>query len=130
MRLLLDTHVWLWQALDADRISAPVSLALSDPGNELYLSVISVWEFLVLVRKERMVVDGSPMDWARQSLRRSPLHVLQLDLGTVMRSEDLPGLTLVDQADRFIMATALEHELTLMTTDARILDYPEVPTLW
>ena len=49
MTLLLDTHIWLWSALDPSRLSKRVKDALEDPSNELWLSPISVWETLVLI---------------------------------------------------------------------------------
>ena len=47
MKLLLDTHVWLWRMLEPERVSAPAEEAIADPGNELLLSPISTWETLV-----------------------------------------------------------------------------------
>ena len=65
MNLLLDTHVWLWNTLEPWKITSEVNQALADPGNELYLSPISVWELVVLVEKSELFLtkkwtDGSP----------------------------------------------------------------------
>ena len=59
LRLLLDTHIWLWSALEPGRLSERVSRALDDPKNELWLSPISVWETLVLARKARVALYPS-----------------------------------------------------------------------
>ena len=53
MKLLLDTHIWLWMALDSKRLAPRVGKVLDDPKNELWLSSISVWELTVLCRKGR-----------------------------------------------------------------------------
>lgn len=130
MRLLLDTHVWLWQMLDSARLSPAAEEALRDPAHELHLSSISAWEFLVLTRKGQLSVDGDPARWLRAALRRSPVTVVGLDLETAIRSEQLEDWSHADPADRFLIATALARNLTLLTADRRILDYAAVRTLW
>ena len=59
MKLLLDTHIWLWGLLDPDRLTPSVRRALQAPENELWLSPISVWEALILVERGRLTVKGS-----------------------------------------------------------------------
>ncbi len=54
MKLLLDTHIWLWSALEPARLSKRVKIALEDRDNELWLSPMSVWKTLVLARKKRI----------------------------------------------------------------------------
>ncbi len=51
MKLLLDTHIWLWSALDPARLSRRVAAALENPTNELWLSPISLWEVLTLCNR-------------------------------------------------------------------------------
>ncbi len=54
MRLLLDTHIWIWSVAEKSRLRPRVLKALENPANELWLSPISVWEFLMLVEKGRL----------------------------------------------------------------------------
>jgi PIN domain nuclease of toxin-antitoxin system len=129
VRLLLDTHVWLWQMLDCERLSASAAEALRDPAHELHLSSVSAWEYLVLIRKGRLSVEGDPIRWLRTALRRSPVTVVGLDLETAIRSEQLDWAH-ADPADRFLVATALVHDLPLVTADRRIREYPAVESLW
>lgn len=130
MRLLLDTHVWLWQLLDTNRLSPAAAEALRDPAHELHLSSISAWEFLVPCREGRLAVDGDPVRWLHSALRHSPVTVVGLDLVTAIRSEQLADWPHADPADRFLVATALEKDMTLLTADRRIQDYEAVETLW
>jgi PIN domain nuclease of toxin-antitoxin system len=51
MKLLLDTHIWLWSVLEPERLSRRVSKEIQDMSNELWLSPISVWELIVLWQK-------------------------------------------------------------------------------
>lgn len=119
MRLLLDTHVWLWALLEPTRLSQRVSAALQDPANELWLSPISTWEVLVLVSKGRVELDGDPAAWVRGALRSVPFKEAPLTHEVAMRSNrmDLPHR---DPADRFIAATASVYDLTLVTADERL----------
>ena len=70
MRLVLDTHIWIWSLTDPGQLTPKVALALEDRDNELWLSSMSVWEFLVLVRKNRLRLKGDPQRWLTDALSR------------------------------------------------------------
>ena len=128
MKLLLDTHIWLWSALEPARLSKRVSRALDDSTNELWLSPMSVWEALVLARKKRVALEPSPEQWVRRALVELPIHEAPVNHEVAIRSETIT-LGHNDPADRFIVATALVHDLTLVTADRRLLKGRHVPTL-
>lgn len=128
MRLLLDTHIWLWCALEPARLSRRVSRAMVDPKNELWLSPMSVWETLVLARKERLTLDPSPEQWVRRALGELPIHEAHVNHEVAIRSAAL-RLGHDDPADRFLVATALVHDMTLVTADRSLLRSRLVPTL-
>lgn len=119
MRLLLDTHIWLWSLLEPARLTPRVAASLEDPANELWLSPISTWEFLVLLDKGRIVLDVDPSIWLRRvgtlAFREAPLtHEVAVQSRRV-------GLPHRDPVDAFLAATAIVYELTLVTADARLL---------
>jgi PIN domain nuclease of toxin-antitoxin system len=128
VRLLLDTHIWLWSALEPVRLSKRVRVALDSPENELWLSPMSVWETLVLARKKRVALEPSAEQWVRRALRDLPIHEAHLTHDVAISSETLK-LHHDDPADRFLVATALVHGLTLVTGDRRLLKSRHVPTL-
>ncbi len=131
MKLLLDTHVWLWLALDPARLSGTARSALDSSEHRLHLSVVSTWEVMVLARKGRIELSMPAEQWVRRALAGAPLTVLPLDLDVAIRSETLAQLDHHrDPADRWLIATAAVHELTLVTADGRIRAYPHVSTLW
>lgn len=130
MRLLLDTHAWLWRLLDPERLSAAAEMAIADRDSELFLSPVSVWEALVLARKGRLSLAPSPREWVLDALRRSAPSAVPLSHGIAMRSETLDGFASEDPADRFLVASALEHELTLVTADAAMHGFRPLATLW
>ena len=62
MKILLDTHVWIWSHLAPDRMGRRLAQHILDPANQLWLSPISLWEFLVLVEKKRLTIREDPAD--------------------------------------------------------------------
>jgi PIN domain nuclease of toxin-antitoxin system len=130
VKLLLDTHAWLWRLLDPSRISADAEEAIADSGSELFLSPISTWEALVLARKGRLSLNPTPHEWVLDALRRTALAAAPLNHGIALRSEALDGFASEDPADRFLVATALELELTLVTADHAMQAFAPVATLW
>ncbi len=128
MRLLLDTHIWLWALLEPERLAPAVAEALEDEGNELWLSPISAWELIVLVEKGRVVLDREPVRWISDVSSAVPLRdaVLTRDVAIESRRLHLPH---ADPADRFIAATASLFDLTLVTADDRLLALDGVRTL-
>jgi PIN domain nuclease of toxin-antitoxin system len=60
MKLLLDTHIWLWSLLEPKNLTRRVAGALQNPRNELWLSSISTCEVLILSEKGRVVLTESP----------------------------------------------------------------------
>ena len=122
MKLLLDTHIWLWSHAEPERLTKRVAAALADERNQLWLSPISIWEFLLLAERGRVRVrDGTaPPDWVEAALSRAPMHDAPLSREVAVRSRSV-RLDHEDPADRFLAATADVYELTLVTADDRVL---------
>lgn len=128
MRLLLDTHVWLWSLIEPNRLSRRARSAIARNRGDLWLSPISTWELLVLVERGRVRLDDEPRHWVREALWRSPVQEAALGHQVALRSREV-GLPHEDLADRFIVATALVYELTLVTADDTLLGARACPTL-
>jgi PIN domain nuclease of toxin-antitoxin system len=129
VRVLLDTHVWLWQLLEPEHLSRKASKVLGAPESEIYLSPISVWEVLVLSRKKRILLDD-PAGWIREALQRTPARMAEITHEIAIASESLPGYDGVDPADRFLAATCLVHDLALVTSDRLLRRYRKLATVW
>jgi len=126
LKLLLDTHIWLWSLAEPKRLSRRVQQELRDAGNELWLSPVSTWEALLLHGKGRIRLQGSVRDWvakATEHMREAPLtHEI------VVAAQELP-FPHADPADRFLAATAGVLGLTLVTADQRLLGLGKIATL-
>ena len=120
MKLLLDTHIWLWSLLEPARLSSRVAAELDNPSNELWLSPISTWEVLILAEKGRIVLDTAPQDWIRDVFSKIPFKEAPINHHVAIRSRSV-NLPHQDPADRFLIATALVYQLMLVTADERLL---------
>ncbi|HEV7553055.1 MAG TPA: type II toxin-antitoxin system VapC family toxin [Candidatus Angelobacter sp.] len=125
MNFLLDTHIWLWSLLEPNKLGNRLQRELQEPGNEQWLSPISVWEATVLQRKGRLLIAGNAVDWFERSL--GGLHEAPLTHEIALLAEKLPLHG--DPADRFLAATAKVLGLTLVTADERLLGLGEIATL-
>lgn len=128
MKLLLDTHIWLWSLLEPKRLSRRVAKALGDSRNELWLSPISTWEILVLCQKGRLALNEDAEFWIARAMALAPLHEAPLthEVALATQAVQLPQR---DPADRFLAATAKVYGLTLVTADenfARSKDFSVV----
>ena len=130
MRLLLDTHIWIWRLLEPDRLSSRLSKVLSDQDVQMYLSPIAVWETLVLARKGRLRLEPDGKQWVTQALRSSQLVMIPLTHEIAITSESLKGYGSSDPADRFLVATALVEELVMATADRTMHDYAKLECAW
>lgn len=128
MKLLLDTHVWIWGLLEPERLAPAVREVLADPDNELYLSPISAWETLFLVEKGRIELQVPAEKWIDRALAQGPIFEAPLSIEIARASRRLT-LDHEDPADRFIAATAFVGGLTLVTADERLLACPDVSVL-
>lgn len=125
MRILLDTHIWLWAYLEPRRLGARLLRELRDEANELWLSPISTWEALTLHNKGRIRLPADVEQWVRSATavtREAPLtHEIALAAGRLTWHPD--------PADRFLAATAQVLDLVLATADQRLLGLADVRTL-
>jgi PIN domain nuclease of toxin-antitoxin system len=120
MRLLLDTHIWLWSLLEPGRLASRISKALQNPANELWLSPVSAWETVLLHEKGRIALQPDATSWISTSFAAVPLREAPLthDIAMATGALTLPHR---DPADRLLAATAKVLDLTLVTADQNLL---------
>lgn len=128
MKLLLDTHIWLWSLLEPRRLGRRVTRALMAAETELWLSPISIWEVLLLSEKRRIELDRPADAWVAEALAAAPMREAPLT-HEIARATRLLKLPHEDPADRFLAATAKVLELTLVTADERLIGCTDLSIL-
>jgi PIN domain nuclease of toxin-antitoxin system len=128
MRLLLDTHIWVWSVLDRERLSARLTAALDSPKNELWLSPISLWEVLTLCQKNKLTLHPNPLAWIANALDAVPMREAPVTY-QVAQETGRVQLPHRNPADRFLVATARVFDLTLVTADQQLIKARQSPVL-
>jgi len=128
MKLLLDTHIWIWSDVEAHKLSSDVARELGSPENERYLSAVSVWEAILLLEKKRIRPIGDFGEWFEKS--KLDLGLIEVPLNWEIAHEvRYTILGYRDPADRFLLATAKVYDLTLVTADDRLMNVPGLRVL-
>jgi PIN domain nuclease of toxin-antitoxin system len=123
--LLLDTHYWIWLLLGTEHMSQTETQLFeraAQDGN-LFVSAASFWEAAQLIRKGRLEIDRPVYDWLMAGVAGIAAKVLPITPEIACLSQTLPEPCHNDPGDRFLMATARVHDLTLVTRDSAILAY-------
>jgi PIN domain nuclease of toxin-antitoxin system len=128
LRLLLDTHIILWSAAEPEKLSQNITEELKNDSNELWFSPISVWEILLLAEKGRISLGSDVEKSVREIFRKIPLNEATLNQEVAIQSRFV-RLPHQDPADRFLAATAIVYDFTLVTADSRIISAEDVPVL-
>ena len=125
LKLLLDTHIWLWSTLNPQRLHRRVEKALADRANELWLSPVSVGELIILLRKGRLTLPEDVSAWVSQTMTDLELveAPLTVEVALAVSSLNFPH---GDPADHFLAATAKVLDLTLVTADEHLLHLPGI----
>ena len=128
MKLLLDTHIWLWYLLGDQRLSTQLQTAIVDETTELWLSPISIWETLVLAEKGRISLQPNAVTWIDEALKTLEIGEAPLirQIAILSRQIKLPHQ---DPADRFIAATAVHYNFILATVDSNLTGASWLQTL-
>jgi PIN domain nuclease of toxin-antitoxin system len=137
MRLLLDTHAFLWFIEDDPQLSTIAVNAIGDPDNERLLSAASVWEIAIKVHRGKLQMKApGPLDVVlAQQLAANFVRVLPIEYDHAVRVHSMPfvlsasGVEHKDPFDRLIASQALAENLTLVSADA-VLDGYGVARCW
>jgi PIN domain nuclease of toxin-antitoxin system len=128
MKLLLDTHIWIWNELEPWKLSSAIQQQLASPHNELFLSPISVWELVLLVEKKKINIAADFAEWVNGSFDDLQIQEAPFTFAVAheLRYTQLPHK---DPGDRFIVATARVQGLTLITSNTKLLELDNLSLL-
>lgn len=132
MPTLLDTHAWLWWVSEDRRLStkAKAAIAKSQRDEDLWVSLISIWELAKKIEKRQLVLDRPLNEWLDVATNQPGLHVAELTRPILVESCQLPQPFPGDPADQIAVATARHEHAVLVTKDPKIRAYPHVRSLW
>ncbi len=123
MKLLLDTHIFLWFISGDSRLPNNFRDAIQDPGNEVHLSVVSLWEIIVKFQLGKLPLPQSPESYIPLQRQRHSIASLPLNEASVTQLAKLPSIHR-DPFDRIMICQALEHQMTIVTVDHAFPSYP------
>ncbi len=127
--ILLDTCTLLWLAIQPANLSVPARESIAAAGEFVWASAISAWEIAWKVRCGKLRLALAPEAWWPLALEQHAIKELSISAMVALRSAGLPLLHR-DPADRLLIGTAQEHNLTLLTPDPDIQRYPNLKTMW
>lgn len=127
--LLLDTCTLLWLAADQDRLSKPAKDAIREHADRLFVSSITAFEIAIKARSGKLELPMEAGAWFEKALRHHGLTEVAVDGAIAAGSVNLPPLH-NDPCDRIIIATALRHNMAVVTSDAVIAQYEKVRVIW
>jgi PIN domain nuclease of toxin-antitoxin system len=123
MRLLLDTHIFLWFISGDTRLPIAWRNSIRDAENAVFLSVVSVWEGIVKHRLGKLPLPHLPEHYLPVQRARHQIASLSLDEVSVGQLVTLPSVHR-DPFDRMLVCQAIEHGLTIVTVDPVFRTYP------
>ena len=127
MKLLLDTHVFIWWDSEPGRISTSAMAALRDPANSIFLSVASVWEMVIKVQIGKLILR-QPLADIVAAQQANGITVLAVELGHSLALERLAAIH-KDPFDRLLIVQSVVEDMELVSVDQTFAGYP-VRTLW
>lgn len=128
MRVLLDTHAFLWWIIDDPRLSAPARALMQDPKNTLLLSAVSGWEIAIKANLGRLTLPKDARRFVLEQVAANGIEVLPVHMTHALEVFELPGLHR-DPFDRLLIAQARVERLAIVTGDVQLSLY-DVRTLW
>jgi PIN domain nuclease of toxin-antitoxin system len=123
MRLLLDTHIFIWYVRNAPELPEALRSAIRHPGNEVFLSVVSLWEAIIKSQLGKLPLPEPPQTFLPRMRDHHLIRSLHVDEASVLRIADLPPIHR-DPFDRLLICQAIQHGLTVVTADRAFAAYP------
>ncbi len=128
MRILFDTHVFLWAIASDSRLSLKASATFADTETEALLSVATIWEILVKTQRGKLPFPNPAGPYLRDQIQRTSMSILPVALEHVLRIEKLP-MHHRDPFDRILIAQAIAESVPIVTADRQFARY-DVETIW
>jgi PIN domain nuclease of toxin-antitoxin system len=128
VKLLLDSHAFIWYLTNDDRLPEPVKALLEDPMTPVLVSVATHWELMVKALAGRLHLPEAPDRFLMEPIEEAGFRLLPIESRHVLALPELPAIH-GDPFDRMLVAQAIVEDLEIVTGDEAIRRYP-VRTIW
>jgi PIN domain nuclease of toxin-antitoxin system len=128
MRVLLDTHAFLWWVLNDPQLSARCRQIIADPANTIYISAAVAWEIAIKAQLGKLTLSDTPEVIITDQIQQNNFQVLPITLQHTLHTYTMP-LHHRDPFDRILAAQSHIENLPIVTIDALISQYG-VSTIW
>ena len=125
MKLLLDTHAFLWAAFSPRKLSARARAAVVDSENAVAVSSLSFWELSLKFSLGKITLEGCTPDELPEVARQMRLDILQADAADMASFHGLPRLAHKDPFDRMIIWQAIRKGRALVSKEAAFEAYKD-----
>jgi PIN domain nuclease of toxin-antitoxin system len=129
VKVLLDTHSFLWWVTDDPQLSARARRTISSGSNEVHFSAVSAWEIAIKAGLGRLRIgDGDTEQFIAQQVAVNGFGVLAIEMSHALKTASLPNYHR-DPFDRLLIAQAMSEEMALISADRALADY-RVKIVW
>ncbi len=122
MKVLLDTHTFLWSLLNDHRLTRKAKQALTSNEHELVFSLVSLWEIAIKIKTGKLNTIGSSVAYIRDEMDAYGMQLLPIRYEHVLQLESLPHHH-GDPFDRLLIAQALTESLPILSADRIFATY-------
>jgi PIN domain nuclease of toxin-antitoxin system len=128
MRILIDTHVFIWWTSDSQKLSLTLYNLLTSPKTQVILSVVSIWEMQIKLSLGKLELKTALPELVEDEVKQNRIELLPLDLSHIYALSNLPNYHR-DPFDRLLIAQAKSEELVIISIDEKFDGY-DIERLW
>ena len=128
MRVLVDTHTFLWALLHDRRLPAKAKRILTSDTDELVFSLVSLWEIAIKIKTGKLNTIGSSVAYIREEMNAYGMELLPIRYEHILQLEALPR-NHGDPFDRLLVAQAISESLPILSGDEKLKEYG-VKLIW
>ena len=128
MKLLLDTHTFIWWDSDPAKLSKNAMSSCQNPENTLILSVVSIWEMQIKLQLGKLQLNQPLPEIIDSQQKQNNIQFLSVTLDHVLALDNLP-FHHKDPFDRLLIAQAIVENAVLVSVDSKFTNYP-VQLIW
>ena len=128
MRVLVDTHAFIWWVTNNAQLSDAARACIADSDNNVFLSTASAWEIIIKVNIGKLILPESPRSYIPSRLASNQFESLPIQMNHVLQVATLPNHHR-DPFDRLLIAQSQAEQMPILTSDHLIVQY-SVNVIW